>query len=875
MCGVIGLVFERSRSDLGRISAELLKTLEYRGYDSTGAAIQGDGEEIRLVKGVGAPSRMVHELGITAMAGRVFCGQVRWATFGAVDDTNSQPHEVRCKTHLYGAHNGNVTNCDALKAWLTSEGHVVRSDNDGEMVVHAVEHYFAQTLSTLPAAEQRDPATRRRCMRAAIGLAAARLEGSFAAIIVDPVTRVVWAIKLGSSLYFGFGRDEVGGGFGLASSDLSSVLKLTRVLVPIVEGELVEFEPGGFTVWGLRRGTAGDPVRLEREPVRSRLRAEDTALLPPFETFMEQEIAAQEPTVRNVVNLFLGGSEAARVLAPFLDACAVQLRELAPGIEALRDQTSDEALARHFGALVDLPAFRSILGSVPEAVRAQGVDAPAERLATRLASSEAGFLADLLKLARDRDDLVAVRLLDVLFEREEQGEFTAATDRFSALCQDSLARGGRLFVTCCGSSFNAAKAAATFFNELAHVELVPMLPGELRGQCSRSLRDGDLMIAVSQSGETKDLIDAMNDIIASGRRIARVAIVNNVSSTLAQEKADLVIPLRCGPEVAVPATKSFLNQVAIFYGLALAVARRRQGDPALPAAEREAMGRDLAARFEKLPELPALIRATIESTAIEIEKAAQALYLAPSIQVLATRIVAVAREGALKIREVVLNHAEGFEGSEFKHGPNTILGLNTIYGPLQVEALLRQLGQTLETLVERATAKGLGPAAARRLVQAAADDVFAPQPAFSLEPEEQALFEGTVRRDELLGSLRADYPLIYVTGPDERDVALTVSQLNTHKIRGASTVVIAEEHPALRAAAAKPPADNPDYRWSYIVLPRTNDTLLTVFSSTVVLQRLALRMSLLKAQYLDRLGVKDHGVHPDVPKNVSKSITVD
>jgi glucosamine--fructose-6-phosphate aminotransferase (isomerizing) len=219
-------------------------------------------------------------------------------------NSNSQPHEVRCKTHLYGAHNGNVTNCDALKAWLTSEGHVVRSDNDGEMVVHAVEHYFAQTLSTLPAAEQRDPATRRRCMRAAIGLAAARLEGSFAAIIVDPVTRVVWAIKLGSSLYFGFGRDEVGGGFGLASSDLSSVLKLTRVLVPIVEGELVEFEPGGFTVWGLRRGTAGDPVRLEREPVRSRLRAEDTALLPPFETFMEQEIAAQEPTVRNVVNLF-------------------------------------------------------------------------------------------------------------------------------------------------------------------------------------------------------------------------------------------------------------------------------------------------------------------------------------------------------------------------------------------------------------------------------------------------------------------------------------------------------------------------------------------------------------------------------------------
>jgi hypothetical protein len=50
---------------------------------------------------------------------------------------------------------------------------------------------------------------------------------------------------------------------------------------------------------------------------------------------------------------------------------------------------------------------------------------------------------------------------------------------------------------------------------------------------------------------------------------------------------------------------------------------------------------------------------------------------------------------------------------------------------------------------------------------------------------------------------------------------------------------------------------------------------MAVFSTTVVLQRLALKMSVLKMQYLDRLGVKDHGVHPDVPKNVSKSITVD
>ena len=208
-------------------------------------------------------------------------------------------------------------------------------------------------------------------------------------------------------------------------------------------------------------------------------------------------------------------------------------------------------------------------------LKARGTDAPPEALAERLVSSEAGLLADLLLLGRDDDDRIAVRLLDVLLEREEVREFRAAVDGFLDRCMASLAEGGRILVVCCGSSYHAAKAASLFFNELAHVQLHPVLPGEFRGELSRSLRDGDLLVAVSQSGETKDLIDVMNDVIASGRRIARVALVNNLNSTLAQEKADVVIPLRCGPEIAVPATKSFVNQMAVFYCLALALAERR------------------------------------------------------------------------------------------------------------------------------------------------------------------------------------------------------------------------------------------------------------------------------------------------------------
>ncbi len=886
MCGVIGLVYEKQRRDLGMVAAELLRTLEYRGYDSTGGAFQGADLDVRLRKGVGAPSAMVHQLGIVHESGHLFCGQVRWATFGAVTDENAQPHVVRCKVFLYGAHNGNVTNCDQLKQWLRSEGHAVLSDNDGEMVVHTIEHYLQVELSALPESARMERESRRAAMRAAILRAAQRLEGSYAAVVIDPVTHLLWSIKQGSSLYFGLGKDADGGRFAIASSDLSAVLKLTRVLVPLAEGECIEYDPIGYQLFSVVDRTVATPEGkrsyragevIAREPVRSRLRAKDAALSPRFSTFMDQEIASQEATCRNVVTLFRGGTEAHRLLTPALEARpAAEIAELVARLDRLRDQANDDELARGFHDLVDAPQFRALLAGVSPELKARGTDAPPEALAERLVSSEAGLLADLLLLGRDDDDRIAVRLLDVLLEQEEVREFRAAVGGFLDRCMASLAEGGRILVVCCGSSYHAAKAASLFFNELAHVQLHPVLPGEFRGSLSRSLRDGDLLVAVSQSGETKDLIDVMNDVIASGRRIARVALVNNLNSTLAQEKAEVVIPLRCGPEIAVPATKSFINQMAVFYCLALALAERRLEAGGADGEDRASRARDLDRRREHLASLPALIRETFEATAASVERAAQLLYLCPSIHLLATRMTAIAMEGALKIREIVLNHAEGIEGSEFKHGPNTILGFNTVLGPAQVQSLLEAVGRTAGDLAARATRQGLGPESVQALVQAVTDAVFAPRHTpFALGPAERSLLDGAAAPARLIESLYQDYPLIYITGPDERDVALTVSQINTHKIRGAMSVIVAEEHPSLSDAASKSPAGNDHYRWVYITLPRTNDNLMAAFSATVALQRLALEMSVRKADYLDQLGIQEHGVHPDVPKNVSKSITVD
>lgn len=852
MCGVVGLIYERRRPDFGQIAGELLRTLEYRGYDSTGAAIQGEGEDVDLRKDVGAPSNLVHRLGITSLGGQILCGQVRWATFGAVDAVNAQPHVVRCKTYLYGAHNGNVTNCDPLKAWLTAQGHDVRSDNDGEMVVHAVEHAFAARLHATPEAQKRKPEVRRRLMRAALLEAASRLHGSYAAVIVDPVSRTLWAIKQGSSLYFGFGADSTGGAFRVASSDLSSVLKLTRTLVPLGEGEFAEFTATEHQVYRFASLPAEPevPIAVERKSVRSFLRTADTGLVAPFTTFMQQEIFAEEETCRGVVRLFSGGSALAHALDAKLGKLSDPQREdLKRATADLFDATSDVALRAVLENVHRTKTVEDLVHAVK--VHLGGLD----RQEQALCSAEQGLLADLLNLAGSAAQRQTVRLMDGVLEHDEVQAWGKAVETLTARCADAVAGHRRIFVLCCGTSFHAAKTAALFYNEIAGCEITPLLPGEFRAQAARTLRDGDVVIGVSQSGETKDLIDVINDIIRSGKDIFRIALVNNINSTLAQEKSHLVLPLRCGPEIAVAATKSFTNQLAVFYCLALRLAEvlAARGSPGGVQIDAEAM----AQRRRQLGDLPDLIRRTLQSTDSQLDQAAELLFQAPSIHILATRLVAVAKEGALKVREVVLNHTEGFEASEFKHGPNTILGINTVYGIAQVQ---RAMAAAAQIAVEAA---GSGPEVVARLI--GQDVARLLTVAGQTGPDRARLFQ----------ALYQDYPLVFVTGPDGRDVDLTISQINTHKIRGATVVVLAEEDARLRGAATKPPADNPTYASLYVPLPTTGDTLMTAFSASVALQHLALKMSLRKMAHLDAIGLRDHGVHPDVPKNVSKSITVD
>lgn len=822
MCGIVSLCYGHAHAALGYEGGELLKRLEYRGYDSTGGAFIHEGGDIHLLKGVGAPSRVVPGLGIDKASGQRFIGQVRWATYGAVTQENCQPHKMDCKLPFVGAHNGNISNTDTLKPYLTQTGHQVISDNDGEMITHLAEHFYAENLAnpTPVLTAYREAAEKAGLKELGIEIPEKALllidgarkadmkgEGSYAAAFCDPKAPGIVAVKSGSSLYAGIGSDE-NGDFVVVSSDLTSVLSKTRMLIPLSEGEGLWFTEKTYVVF-----TLGDRLSLSYpKPKRSKLNVRDTGLRAPFKYFMDQEIASSPENIDEIIRYYFKTPETESLFAAFEDRQDL-CKALVDRILSLYDTADETALKAAFNALLECEVHASLLGRVyahMNAVRAHRGP---------FVSDEKALFTDLERLAPEQWE--ALTLFDLMVIWKKRRRVTRHLNDLVQAIRETQKSGGRVFFVASGTSFHAALTAGYFFNNMAGVSVFPCNPGTFRSMYMNSLSPQDLVIAITQSGETKDLVDILQDIRSRYPSVRRVALVNNENSRIPQELCEFYLPILCGPEIAVAATKSFLNQVAVLFVLAASFSHTEKGI------------------VEKLNKAKSLIVETLKNCESGVEKAAQRLHLEPSLHILGSSLIGLAKEGALKIREVVLNHAEGYDAAEFKHGPNTILGKNTLFS-------VHDLAGVLELFEAKRGSHTF-----------------------------KSGLEALRAYPELIESHFSNYPLVFVCPNDDRDIRITISQIHTHKIRGADIVLIAEKNRDLALAVEGKPAGVENYWSQCLDIPDSGDPNLFVFAASVVMQRLAFRMSVLKMEYLDDLVVKDHGVHPDAPKNVSKSITVD
>jgi glutamine---fructose-6-phosphate transaminase (isomerizing) len=283
MCGIFGIV-TRDEQPLGTTLIEAGKRLSYRGYDSVGFAVIGEDGVVDLRKDVGKVQDVADRHAVQDMAGRRGMTQLRWATFGAPSHVNAQPH-LDSDGDLVGAHNGNVVNNVELRAQFKAEGMTVRSTNDGESCVHAVERYLDRGMD----------------MVSAIRSAYEDLEGDYAFVIGRAGEDCLYAVKKGSGLVAGLGD-----GFTCIGSDLPCLLPLTRRILRLQDGEVVVLRAGGVTI--LR---VSDGVEVERA-VEEDLESMEAAQKGGYEHFMLKEIHEQPKVAEDLVHLLAASKHAAR-----------------------------------------------------------------------------------------------------------------------------------------------------------------------------------------------------------------------------------------------------------------------------------------------------------------------------------------------------------------------------------------------------------------------------------------------------------------------------------------------------------------------------------------------------------------------------------
>ncbi|WP_440765747.1 glutamine--fructose-6-phosphate transaminase (isomerizing) [Natronorubrum sp. DTA7] len=237
----------------------------------------------------------------------------------------------------------------------------------------------------------------------------------------------------------------------------------------------------------------------------------------------------------------------------------------------------------------------------------------------------------------------------------------------------------------CGTSYHAAMYGANLLRS-AGISTEVVRASEYASM-SGPVDEGTLVVAVTQSGETADTLEAVREATARGAR--SLAVTNVVGSTAARE-ADDAIYIRAGPEVGVAATKTFSSQAVT---LALLTQRLAADVPnATPAEDRETM-------LEELKDLPEHVEQVLEAT--DAESLARDTVDSKSYFFIGNGLGhSVALEGALKFKEITYEHAEGFAAGELKHGP---LALVTDETPVFAVATGSGDGKTKTNAIEAQT----------------------------------------------------------------------------------------------------------------------------------------------------------------------------
>ena len=224
MCGIIGYIGEK---DALPVLIDGIKKLEYRGYDSAGLAILSD-NGVRTAKAVGRVSNLEAKTKGGNFPGTSGIVHSRWATHGGATEQNAHPH-ADCEELLWVVHNGIIENHKELRARLVKAGHVFRSETDTEVLPHLIEE--KRKGKAMPLEE-------------AVSLALQEVRGTYGIVVLDAREKnKLVAARNFSPLLIGLGEKEY-----FIASDASPIIRHTRNIVYLQNGEMAVLEPGGYRI---------------------------------------------------------------------------------------------------------------------------------------------------------------------------------------------------------------------------------------------------------------------------------------------------------------------------------------------------------------------------------------------------------------------------------------------------------------------------------------------------------------------------------------------------------------------------------------------------------------------------------------------------
>ncbi len=366
MCGIVAICAQRDVvSDL----INGLKALEYRGYDSAGVSVVGEGK-LRLLRTLGKVAELEGLQASEPVQGYWGIAHTRWATHGVPSTANAHPHASSDRVAV--VHNGIIENYQALRSELQQAGYTFNSQTDSEVIAHLVEHHLRQGVDLLAAS------------RAAI----ARLEGAYALAIMstDEPDRLIGA-RFGSPLVVGLGEGE-----NYLASDVHALIRLTRRFIYLQEGDVADLRHESVSICD------ADGQSVQRDSIESGFNA-DAVERGEYRHYMLKEIHEQPTAIAETLE---GRIANGRILTEIFGPDAANLLRQVRSVHLVACGTSYHAgmIARYWiEALAGLPCVTEIASEY----RYREPVVPADSLFVSI--SQSGETADTLaalKLAKQR-----------------------------------------------------------------------------------------------------------------------------------------------------------------------------------------------------------------------------------------------------------------------------------------------------------------------------------------------------------------------------------------------------------------------------------------------------------------------------------------